>query len=332
MLAIGMELSWRVSPKRVVIILIGPLILFVMIKTWQLGNLHGGDPDRFTPPDEIARRAAIGETRYLPEIEKKTFAESAVFQAKTAPNEIDWLANHEEPGQTFDQFLRTRRNRLQKPRQILYVQPLGPFPATETDLLKKVADYAAIFFQTEVKTQRVIDPDVGKIQITRRQHPGPDDLQFLSTDVLSLLKIDLPDDAYARLAVTMTDLYPEESWNFVFGQASLSERVGVYSFARYGTPEIPNFLRRCVQVFTHETGHMFGLYHCIHYECLMNGSNSLAESDAGPLFLCPVCLRKLHAANAFDPVDRYQKMAAFFREAKLTDEQEWVTRRLAELR
>jgi archaemetzincin len=32
----------------------------------------------------------------------------------------------------------------------------------------------------------------------------------------------------------MEDLYPEPSWNFVFGQASLNERVGVYSFARYG--------------------------------------------------------------------------------------------------
>ena len=310
----------------------GPVMLFAMAIGWLLAISHGGDPEKFTPPDEKARRAAIGETRYLPEIEKKVFAESPVFQPKAVPNEIDWLANHEESGQTFDQFLRTRRNLFQKPRQVLYIQPLGPFPAAEADLLKKVADYAAIFFQTEAKTQGLIDPDVGKIRITRRQHPGPDDLQFLSTDVLSLLKIDLPDDAYARLAVTMTDLYPKESWNFVFGQASLRERVGVYSFARYGTPESPEFLRRCVQVFTHETGHMFGLYHCIHYECLMNGSNNLAESDAGPLFLCPVCLRKLHASNAFDPVDRYQNLAAFFREAKLTDEQVWVTRRLAELR
>mgnify|MGYP000107882883 CR=1 FL=1 len=34
-------------------------------------------------------------------------------------------------------------------------------------------------------------------------------------------------------AVTMTDLYPSEDWNFVFGQASLRNRVGAYSFARY---------------------------------------------------------------------------------------------------
>jgi len=31
----------------------------------------------------------------------------------------------------------------------------------------------------------------------------------------------------------MEDLYPDPHWNFVFGQASLRDRVGVFSFARY---------------------------------------------------------------------------------------------------
>jgi archaemetzincin len=31
----------------------------------------------------------------------------------------------------------------------------------------------------------------------------------------------------------MEDLYPDPAWNFVFGQASLRERVEVFSFARY---------------------------------------------------------------------------------------------------
>lgn len=31
----------------------------------------------------------------------------------------------------------------------------------------------------------------------------------------------------------MTDLYPDVSWNFVFGEASPRDRVGVYSFGRY---------------------------------------------------------------------------------------------------
>jgi hypothetical protein len=54
----------------------------------------------------------------------------------------------------------------------------------------------------------------------------------LTSDVLTLLKNELPADAFCMLALTMEDLYPEPSWNFVFGQASPQERVGIFSFAR----------------------------------------------------------------------------------------------------
>ncbi len=40
------------------------------------------------------------------------------------------------------------------------------------------------------------------------------------------------------LALTTSDLWPGEGWNFVFGQASLSERVGVWSLHRLGNPQI----------------------------------------------------------------------------------------------
>lgn len=60
----------------------------------------------------------------------------------------------------------------------------------------------------------------------------------------------------------------------------------------------------------------------------MNGSNHLAESDATPLQLCPVCLRKLHAANAFDIQDRYRELRSFFEREKLEDDANWMVRRL----
>ncbi len=46
---------------------------------------------------------------------------------------------------------------------------------------------------------------------------------------------------------------------------------------------------------------MFGIGHCIYYHCLINGSNDLEKSDACPLYLCPVDLRKLHHAVGFEP-------------------------------
>ena len=67
----------------------------------------------------------------------------------------------------------------------------------------------------------------------------------------------------------MRDLYPNPSWNFVFGEASLDDRVGVFSFARYdpafyGTATEDRsllVLRRSCKVLAHATKHMFGIQH-----------------------------------------------------------------------
>lgn len=83
------------------------------------------------------------------------------------------------------------------------------------------------------------------------------------------------------LAVTMEDLYPQEDWNFVFGEARPAWRAGVFSFARYsplfleessqeGVGERPlcaaerlQLLRRSCRVLAHETLHLLGLEHCM---------------------------------------------------------------------
>ena len=41
----------------------------------------------------------------------------------------------------------------------------------------------------------------------------------------------------------------------------------------------------------------------------MNGSNHIRETDLKPLFLCPVCLRKLWLCLRFDCVQRYLRLA-----------------------
>jgi len=161
--------------------------------------------------------------------------------------------------------------------------------------------------------------------------------QVLTGDILDHLKRRLPEDAFCVLAITMTDLYPEPSWNFVFGQASLRGRVGVYSFARYapafsgqerGKDYEEILLRRSAKVLAHETAHMFGIEHCIFFTCILNGSNHLAESDSRPLELCPMCLRKLHASVGFDAVARYQRLLAVYRKLRLEPEARWVERRV----
>ena len=92
------------------------------------------------------------------------------------------------------------------------------------------------------------------------------------------------------------------------------------------TPKI--LLRRSGKVLVHETGHMFGLQHCIYYRCVFNGSNHLAESDARPMHACPVDLRKLQHSIGFSVTRRYAALHRFYRKAGFDDEAQWTRRRL----
>ena len=77
-------------------------------------------------------------------------------------------------------------------------------------------------------------------------------------------------------------------------------------------------------IFICAESEMYGLKHCIYYHCVVNGSNNMAESDAQPLHLCPVCLRKLHFATGFDLLQRYDDLHAFYQRADLEREAAWI--------
>uniref|UniRef100_A0A667ICU4 Archaemetzincin-2 n=1 Tax=Lynx canadensis TaxID=61383 RepID=A0A667ICU4_LYNCA len=175
-----------------------------------------------------------------------------------------------------------------------------------------------------------------------RKAPSPDKrsiyIQCIG-HILKFLKKKKPEDAFCVVGITMIDLYPRDSWNFVFGQASLTDGVGIFSFARYGsdfyssryegrvsklqkgsssdyavfenyyTPQVTSvLLLRSCKTLTHEIGHIFGLRHCQWLACLMQGSNHLEEADRRPLNLCPICLRKLQCAIGFNIIERYKAL------------------------
>lgn len=171
----------------------------------------------------------------------------------------------------------------------------------------------------------------------RRTHPAWGDKQILTTYVLEkVLQPRLPKDAAAMIALTPSDLWPGRGWNFVFGQASLRDRVGVWSMYRQGDPEGGEeqyrlFLLRMLKTAAHEIAHMFSLMHCTMYECGMCGSNSRAEADRRPLALCPECMAKVCFAARYDPLERYRKLAEFCRKHRWTPQADFYVRSLRTL-
>ena len=59
---------------------------------------------------------------------------------------------------------------------------------------------------------------------------------------------------------------------------------------------------------SHELCHLFGLSHCYYFQCAMNESGSISEASGQPLFLCPVCFRKLNRVQRMDLAQRYSNM------------------------
>lgn len=283
-------------------------------------------------PAVLPRVAAIGFVEHFsPEVQRAFDPDG--FEPMPAPGPSDWLAQHPETPQTYDQYARTKPNLPDAQRRVLYLLPLGEFPSTapSVDALGKIV---RAFYTLEVRVLPAVA--LRDVKAKTRKHPEDRQLQLLAPDVLRWLTARVPDDAYGLVAITMTDLYPQESWNFVFGMASLRERVGVQSFARqdpafFGEKRDAGWeqlaLRRATWTMVHELAHMFGLPHCTYFSCVVAGSNHQAEADRRPLHPCPVCLRKLHHAIGFDPAKREEDLAAVLRELGIADEAAWSERR-----
>lgn len=283
-------------------ILIGLLLVSILAALIPLLS-HAADREG----DWDARAEAL-----LPTIEKLRPLHRRLGQ----PMPGDWLAEHKESGQTFKEYVISRPIQPTKERGTIYILPIGPFTDDQKKVIKHTSEYLNLFYSLPVKMMEALPAD--KIPPgARRANPFTENEQFLSTYILDqVLKPRLPKDGCVILGLTATDLWPGKNWNFVFGQASIRERVGVWSIHRKGDPSLSekNFricLLRTIKTAAHETGHMFSIQHCTAYECLMCGSNSLAESDRRPVTFCPECMAKVCWSTKADPLERMKKLAAF---------------------
>lgn len=254
---------------------------------------------------------------------------------KKKPNQPgDWLERFPEGGQTFGQYVQFRgRTPLKNEYQTIYVQPLGEFDETQQHLVEQTAEFMGHFFGMPVQSLEA--RPLGDIPETARRIRD-DEEQVLSTWIMNdILKPQRPEDAVAVIGLVTCDLWPGDL-NWVFGQASMKDRVGVWSLHRNGDPRTSDAayrlcLRRTLKTAVHETGHMLGIPHCAAYECCMNGSRSRTESDRQPLEFCPECQPKIWWTCGADSVMRTQALVKFATDHGLTDEATFWIRQLKRL-
>lgn len=271
-----------------------------------------------------AERPARARSQTVEEL-RDAAAKLRPLHAKKRPAQPrDWLSEHAESGQTFDEY-RQGRQRVCDRFRTTYVQPLGAFTGRRQATLAATTECLGHFFGLPVRTLPTVALDRLPAE-ARRVHPKANIPQVLSTHLLNeILAPRRPSDAVAVLGLTTEDLWPGAGWNYVFGQASLTERVGVWSLHRNGDPDASDdafreFLLRSLKTALHETGHMLGIPHCIAYECCMNGSNHREESDRKPLEFCPECQPKIWWTCDVSPRARTAALLRFAEQQGLTEQ------------
>lgn len=233
---------------------------------------------------------------------------------REAPKPGEWLADHPEDGQSFERYLKADPTLPTEERRTIVVQPLGELAEAHTRIVELASEYLGLHFG--LPTRRAAPHALTTIPASAKR------MNFGSQQILTrwllqtVLPHRLPGDAAALVAFIASDLWPGDNWNYVFGQASLTARVGVWSLHRYGDPAAGEAsfrvaLLRALKIAVHETGHMFSLEHCTAYHCVQSGVNSLDEADESPLWLCPECLAKISWATRTDPREHLEKTAAF---------------------
>ena len=125
----------------------------------------------------------------LAAVQRAAFADDMAFFAPIRkPDTMDWLAQHQEGGQTVEEY-RVALSAL-KPtplQKAVCVLPLGQFNAGSAPSLEKLREYCTAFFGMET---RILEPvTLDKVPAKRRTNTfnKMEKLQLLTTDILNWL-------------------------------------------------------------------------------------------------------------------------------------------------
>lgn len=263
----------------------------------------------------------------------------------------DHGSKHHEHNQTLSQYIETPYQTWPDVRP-LHIQCIGTFSETDLKIINITCDYLSIFHQIPIKLEKTIltmealkelylrNPEnlaeydenvqwVAEYMHKRLQQQLGDSYprtngQYNADTILDLMqRVLLPpikensQDEPQLIAYTNQDLFASEMSNFVFGSASLSAGVGIWSNARLGNPHMDSqsfqqTLLRTMKISAHEFGHMRGFPHCTDYECNIAGYMSAKELDGCPLLYCLQDTAKICYLTHTDLLTYHKKLLDFF--------------------
>lgn len=231
------------------------------------------------------------------------------------PKPGEWLYVHNEPWQTFNDYIDSSPVRPTEERNKIYIKPIGEFDEIDDEMLNFLRNYIEIFFELKTELIKSVSDSIIPLSALRSK----EGIKQIHTKYIlnEVLTTSIPKNAIAYISVTSKDLYPKKNWNYVFGQANLKEHIGVFSIFRLKPNDMDSiryawYFNRMLKTTTHEISHIFSIKHCSRYKCLMNGSNSLKEADGKPSWLCMGCLSKLMWNNNHSIMERYDALIDFF--------------------
>jgi archaemetzincin len=288
-------------------------------------------PNKFEIPNKDRQLLALGY-KDLDEKTKLLLTEGMdeFYSEIRIPKKSEWLWDHKESGQSFKNYSTGMINSPSKTFQTVYIQNLDKGIKNNIiknsfltdDIVEHLRTVLELYYpgiKARVTTQSpVINFETLGVD-SRYNDPY---FQYHAGQTVDKLSKKIPKDGLLIVGLTEYDLYPREEWNFVFGLASKEAGCGVFSFRRYydemaymiesiddSEVKLLDLVTKLAsRVMIHETGHLFGLKHCIYFNCLMNGSNNFQENLAKPYELCPVCLRKMQFNLKFDIIKRFESL------------------------
>lgn len=157
---------------------------------------------------------------------------SNIFKPIEKPEPGDWLHSQKEKPQPFENYKLPYVNFVTPEKKTIYLLPFGKFNAKFMD---RLVAFCGVFYPgTLVKVLPEQDLLKEIPNITKRKNTFGD--QFLCADILTYMKQKcVPKDAYCVMGITLCDIYPGSNWNYVYGWATYTSRVAIFSFVRWDT-------------------------------------------------------------------------------------------------